>query len=78
MLISAGLVVSFTIVWRQYLIFKSRIIGWYPVYILSIDETTTHLVSLHIDQVEFHHTGDIAIVLMVSRTLLGGHLQEHT
>ena len=46
--------------------------------VLGIDKATAHLVSLHINQIEFHYSGDITIVLLCVRTLLRGHLQEYT
>ena len=50
------------------------------VYVLGIDETTTHA-WLHVDKVEFDDTRDVAPVLLVqviTRTLFGGQLQIHT
>ena len=48
------------------------------MFVLGIDETTTHKVFLHIDQIQLDDTCHIAIVLMLFRTVLCGQLQEHT
>ena len=48
------------------------------MFVLGIHIATTHLVGLGIHQIEFHDAGDIAEVLMLSGTLLGGQFEEHT
>ena len=46
--------------------------------ILSIDITTAHDILLHINQVEFYNTCNIAIHLILIITHLSGQFQKHT
>ena len=47
------------------------------MFVLGIDKATTHLVLLHINQVEFDDARYIAIFLMLFRTFFSRQLQEH-
>ena len=58
----------------------TRAICAYLMYVLGIDEATTHT-WLHVDKIELYHTRDVAPVLLiqvVACTLLCGQLQIDT
>ena len=77
LLIGAGLIAIFHVIWRKQHILLVGIVHWHEVLVLGIDEATAHDVFLHVDEVQLHHAGDVAVVLMVFGTFLGGQLQEH-
>ena len=62
------------IVFRQDHITLIRIILRHTVLVLGIDKATTHLVALHVDEVELNHARHIAVVLFLSGAVLGGQL----
>ena len=68
----------FPIIFRQEVVILVWIIPWHTVLVLGIHKATTHLISLHIDQVELNHTGDIAIVLFFCSTVFCSQFQEYT
>ena len=78
LLISTSFVARQFIIRREYDILLVGIASRHSVFILSIDEATTHLVLLHINQVEFDDARYIAIFLMLFRTFFSRQLQEHT
>ena len=46
--------------------------------VLGIHIAAAHGIGLGIDEVQLHHTGDVAVVLLLRRALLGGQFEEHT
>ena len=47
------------------------------VLVLGVDIAAADGVGLGIDEVQFHHAGDVAVVLVLGGAHLGGQLQEH-
>ena len=77
-LVGHGLIAHLLIILREDHIRHVGIDDRHAVFVLGIDEATTHLVLLHVDQVQFDDTRHVSIVLVVFRAVLGGQLQEHT